>query len=454
MTYQPIKVGGAQEKNTQSFMAKKGVNLRDLSQLLNPESAKIIKNYLVTAEGGLEKRGGLDPLFDAISDTAMTMLEKWTDDIYMFGYDDNKLAAYYKSTDTIVDIKTDFLDNVTGGAKNGGYFLVTSPQEKMGRVTMTLDYDNQTANFTEGTILTGSVSGATATIQEIIESYTPAYLTGGTNAAANPANWIAVTDGSFRITIDGVAYNVDGIDFSAIPVLFGMYGVAGKIEADIRALTGKEETVTWDTDHFIITSVDGAASAITVTETSTGTVGTDISGAGAADWMDCDTGNGVVTNRTQDIGTLTLGSISGTFQDDETITDSDTGSADANGTVDFTYTVIADAPKARGVKVIDKRAFAFDLEGDRESIAYSAVDDGSNPPFEDWTVGENVSDAGKATYRNAGVVKDINNLGNNIIGLAENGKWAFRIDQLESAGTIKKIETPWDRDWETYNIVT
>lgn len=124
-----------------------------------------------------------------------------------------------------------------------------------------------------------------------------AYLTGDTGAQSSAASWGGVVDGSFRISIDGTAYNVDGISFEGDA---DMDDVAATIQAAIRALTGSEETVEWDTDHFVITTVNTDDSAITVTDTSTGTVGTDISGAGASDWMDSDTGNGTVTARTGD----------------------------------------------------------------------------------------------------------------------------------------------------------
>jgi hypothetical protein len=134
--------------------------------------------------------------------------------------------------------------------------------------------------------------------------YTPAYLTGGSSAEGTFGTWAAVTDGSFRITIDGTARNIDAIDFSGDG---SMADVAATIQAAIRAATGSTETCVWSTDHFIISSVlDASTSAITVTSTSTGTVGTDISGAGAADWMDCDSGNGTVTALAGTIGDLTI----------------------------------------------------------------------------------------------------------------------------------------------------
>lgn len=152
--------------------------------------------------------------------------------------------------------------------------------------------------------------------------YTPAFLTGGSSAEGTFSNWLAVLDGSFRITVDGSSYNVDGIDFTGVT---SMNDVASYIQTALRAATSGAETVVWSTDHFVITSGDTtSSSAISVTTTSTGTVGTDISGAGASDWMDCDTGNGVVTNavldKSADSGKIVVldsnGVIAATFLDE------------------------------------------------------------------------------------------------------------------------------------------
>lgn len=131
------------------------------------------------------------------------------------------------------------------------------------------------------------------------ETYTPAYLTGGSSAESNVALWDSISDGSWRQTINGMTYNFDGTNFTATHpdgIVTDMHGVAERIQSKIRSVTGGLETCTWETDHLLITSADTTSSSeVSVTSTSTGTVGTDISGAGASDWMDCDTGNGTET---------------------------------------------------------------------------------------------------------------------------------------------------------------
>jgi hypothetical protein len=91
--------------------------------------------------------------------------------------------------------------------------------------------------------------------------------------------WTGITNGSFRATIDGVAWNFDAINFSTAA---SMTDVATLIQTKIRAITGATETVSYDaaTYKFTITSsTTGTESQVSVLSTSTGTVGTDISGA-------------------------------------------------------------------------------------------------------------------------------------------------------------------------------
>jgi hypothetical protein len=107
--------------------------------------------------------------------------------------------------------------------------------------------------------------------------------------------WTGITNGSFRATIDGIAYNFDAINFSTAT---SMNDVATLIQTKIRAITGGSETVSYNaTDYkFTITSgTTGTESQVSVLSTSTGTVGTDISGAnylnGAAGTATQGTGN-------------------------------------------------------------------------------------------------------------------------------------------------------------------
>lgn len=89
------------------------------------------------------------------------------------------------------------------------------------------------------------------------------------------AAWNAVSDGEFTIEIDGVAYNVSGLDFSLDATLTA---VATTITG---GLTGA--TCTWNvtTGKFTITSsTTGETSTVSALSTYTSGTGTDISGSG------------------------------------------------------------------------------------------------------------------------------------------------------------------------------
>jgi hypothetical protein len=146
-----------------------------------------------------------------------------------------------------------------------------------------------------------------------LEVYTKATLVGITaaklEAAATAqgswATWEAITDGSFGITLYGIEYNIDGIDFSGVG---SMTAVADKVRDAIRATTGRSELVTWTGTAFIIFAEASADSSITHTRTSTGTVGTDLSGEPllSNNYLAGIDNDGTVTGKVGTTGTLTL----------------------------------------------------------------------------------------------------------------------------------------------------
>jgi len=160
------------------------------------------------------------------------------------------------------------------------------------------------------------------------EAYTPAFLTGGNAPEVVVAVWDSVSDGEFQITIDGVVRNVAGLDFQT-PAVLSMADVAAVIQVGIRALTGSTETCTWSGAAFIVSSaLTTVASAITVTSTVAAPAGTDISGAGAGAYMDCDAGStavitAAVLDPTADAGKLVVlaasGNIGGALVDANTL---------------------------------------------------------------------------------------------------------------------------------------
>lgn len=135
---------------------------------------------------------------------------------------------------------------------------------------------------------------------------TAAFMTGSVNHQPSFAVWEAITDGSFRITLNGTPYNIDGVDFTGISDLDGVASVA---QAALRAATGDNDlTIIDGGSGFIFTANDDSASSITALDTSTGVVGTDISGFPKANniWFDAYDTDGVVTAATGTEGTVTI----------------------------------------------------------------------------------------------------------------------------------------------------
>lgn len=165
-----------------------------------------------------------------------------------------------------------------------------------------------------------TASGAISVLQDTRAFYTSLDLRGqtsgklvcGTASTSTPATWAAITNGSFKATIDGVVRNVNGINFTGNA---SMAEVATTIQTALRAVTGGTEVVTWVTDHFEISSgTTGSESQIsTFALVDSGTVGTDISGQGSPTYM-----NGQVGSATQGTGNPITRDSSGLFIDLDT----------------------------------------------------------------------------------------------------------------------------------------
>jgi hypothetical protein len=136
MGYQPIKIRGVpKSKVVATTMAPKGVDLRDLPQLLDPNYAQKNVNYLVTANGRLKKRKGATKNMDAGTDIPVTLWKKFDDDTFIAGYG-TTIARYTISTDTLTTIKANFsanngFDGTRYGANN---FFVCNGVDKIWRI--------------------------------------------------------------------------------------------------------------------------------------------------------------------------------------------------------------------------------------------------------------------------------------------------------------------------------
>ena len=309
MAYRPIQSISQTSSSTTSLMAEKGINTRELPQLLAPSSAQLIENYFITATGQLEKRKGYTELADASSTNAITMLEKFTSDILIFAYD-TTIAKYTISTDTITNLKTNFTtSDPFSGVKYGDYFYASNGGDKIGFTHTTgrfLNFDAQTGNFAVGEVVTGA-GGATGTV---------------------------------------------------------------------------------------IAQIDNGTS-----------------------------------------GMLILDSITGVFVNNEALTGSVSGAATVDGVL-YDWYELANVPKAKHLYAFQSRLFAGNTDTDSTEVHFSKVDDGTNPPFQTWTVGTGASSPGKVRYRNAGDVNAIGSLGSQIVVLYDDGKAGFRITTIDSAGVL------------------
>lgn len=110
-------------------------------------------------------------------------------------------------------------------------------------------------------------------------------------------------------------------------------------------------------------------------------------------------------------GTLTLGSIKGTFVDDELITGTGGGSADVNGVVGWTSTILTNAPVCGGVFIYDQRLVLYKIETNPSQVLYSQqfspIAATPNPPFQIFAPVSTPpipTDAGSTSFSNAGEV--------------------------------------------------
>lgn len=174
MTYTALTLTPQTKQSKNTTLAAKGENLLSLSEFTNTEFGLIIENIIIKAEGRMEKSRGLSAQIDngttAITDAL------FTNGLHYYGTDD-EVFVNDGTTDTLVHTMT--ATGVFSFAKFGDYVFVTNGTEKIGRISKTLDYDAQTANFTVGTIVTGGTSGATAIILEDSDSGAAGTLTLG-----------------------------------------------------------------------------------------------------------------------------------------------------------------------------------------------------------------------------------------------------------------------------------
>jgi len=98
--------------------------------------------------------------------------------------------------------------------------------------------------------------------------------------------------------------------------------------------------------------------------------------------------------------------------------------------------IVASPAMTRVIVAIGPRLYA----GYGETVQYSEVDAGGSPPFTAWTNTTVATAGGKVYYRNAGTVRSIVPLGDNVVVFSDKGFFAFSITTFDSAGVISKTE--------------
>ena len=109
--------------------------------------------------------------------------------------------------------------------------------------------------------------------------------------------------------------------------------------------------------------------------------------------------------------------------------------------LDLVYHVIATAPKSHCLKLIGTRLYAAD--SDTDSVRYSEVDTGTNPPFiaaGSWTVGATATAGGQVFFRNGGTPRSILAVGPYVLVLCDKGKYAFQTTTTDVGGILTKVD--------------
>lgn len=386
MPYAPIQLGGrTSSKGVIGTMPVKGTNKRDLPQFLDPNSAQYIENYLIFGQGKMKKRGG-STLDSNTGSTAQSLRKEYRNNLEITGYG-TTIKAYDRTAGTFTTIKSDFTasNGGFGGDRYGDYFYVTNLLDGLWRISRTISYSQYQDLAGTNTFTITNSSGAIG-----------ATITGGTSGAT--AN-VSSSSGTTTLTV----------------IVTGLSGNFTHGEA--------------------ITS--GSLVGATLTNINPFTVGKTLTGATSG-------ATGLILEHSDSgaTGTVTLGEISGTFQNAELLSDdnSNVGRGTATSVLGFTITNVSAAPKARYCKVINNRLLLYQMALNAAGWAYSNSDDGTNPPFGTWTVSSGFTSPGAGYYRNGLTVNTADMIGNIIFLGYERGWTAFSIDQTDLGGTLSKFD--------------
>jgi hypothetical protein len=97
---------------------------------------------------------------------------------------------------------------------------------------------------------------------------------------------------------------------------------------------------------------------------------------------------------------------------------------------------ISNAPEVEAINLIATRLYV----GSGNTVYFSEVDAGSNPPFDTWSTSTSADGSGSISFKRAGRVKSIEPLGQYIVVFQEKGKFAFEHRTIDSNGTLKRVD--------------
>lgn len=372
-------------------MGASGMNQKELPQLLSPENSIKCVNYLINSVGQLAKRKGASTLYDFVSDGAVTMAEEYNSDTIILGKGTG-IYAYTISTDTLTNIKTDFPTSTFGfaGQEAMGYFFACNGTSKIWRAYRQISFSGtgqtimhvgySSGNVTAGNVVTGVTSGATA-------------------------------------TIDSVGYDSGSVMTLRLTGIAGTFQV-NEVLTTTGLVSGSVRSFSFKQGSMIVGTTSGAIAQILV-ETETAPAGTS--------------------------GTWIIKEISGTWQNGEPVTaKSDFSAEDCTGTIASTvsWQIAEDtaSPRAKGLRMIGNRLYAFNLSDDITGVAYSGAYLGTGTPFTSWTVSATVAGAGQVSAPNLGNCNDVRPFGEYYVAFHDGGRISRAISQVDSNGTLSKLD--------------
>lgn len=200
----------AKMATTTTVMSPKGTDNRNLPQMLDTDYAQNIVNYWVTGTGQLQKRKGLQKLFDSLGADAILMAEKWTSTKYVYAYG-TTVAVWDTSTQTSTIVKSDFTGTTFEGRKYGDYFFVTNKTDGLWVIDPALAIVDYTSTYGAPLANQIEIFGSRILLGDLSTDDTAIFYS-GTDDGNNPpfANASYWTEGTLQTQAGSVYYRNGG----------------------------------------------------------------------------------------------------------------------------------------------------------------------------------------------------------------------------------------------------